>query len=81
MVMGVSGLRIWLILRLICRGVRSGSTASAGWSLDVLLHAFRSFARRPICLRFARDIGGLSWVVAGVSCLGCCIGQTLVAMS
>ena len=79
--MGVSGFRIWLILRLICRGVRSGFVAISGWSLDVLLHAFLSFARRPICLRFARDMGGLSWVADGVSCLGCCIGQTVVAMS
>ncbi len=78
---GFSGLRIWLILRLICRGVRSGSVASSGWSLDVLLHAFLSFASRPICLRFARDMGGLSCVGAGVSCLGCCIGQIMVAMS
>ena len=79
--MDFSGLSIWLILRLICRGVRSGSVASSGWSLDVSLHAFLSFARRPICLKFVRDMGGLSWVVAGVSCLGCCIGQTVVAMS
>jgi len=47
----------------------------------VLLHSFQSLASRPICLRPALNIGGLSCVIVVVSCFGVCIGQMCVAMS
>ena len=47
----------------------------------VVLHLFLSLACPPICLRSARDIGGLSCVGIDVPCLGGCIGHMLVAMS
>jgi len=47
----------------------------------VLLHSFRSLTNRPICLRPALDIGGLSCVIVEMYCLGVSMGQMWVAMS
>ena len=46
----------------------------------VLIHSFRSFASRLICLRPALDIGGLGCLMVVVFDLGVCMGQICVAM-
>ena len=46
-----------------------------------MLHLFLSLASLPICVRPARDIGGLCLVGIDVSFLGGCIGDLLVAMA
>jgi hypothetical protein len=46
-----------------------------------MLHSFLSLTNRPICIRSALDIRGLSWVIVLVSRLGVYIGQMYVAMS
>ena len=78
---GIAGWSIWLIFLFMCGGFRFGSFTTSGYSFVVVLHSFRSFASLPICLRPAREIGGLS--VAGVvgSCRVSCIGHILVAIS
>ena len=68
-------------MRFICSGLRSESFAISGCSFEVVLHAFRSFASLPKCLRPARDIGSLSCTGVGVSCLAGCIGHISVALS
>jgi hypothetical protein len=80
-VRGVLGWSIWFILRFICSGFRSESSAISGCSFVVVLHSFLSFASRPICVSPAREIGDLSCMDVGVSCLDACIGHILVAMS
>ena len=65
----------------MCGGFSTGSFAISGHSFVVVLHSFRSFARLPICLRPAREIGGLSVMGVVVSCRVSCICHILVAMS
>ena len=78
---GVLGSSIWFLFRSICGGFRSESSAISGCSFVVVLHAFLSFRSRPIFLSPAREIGGLSCVGVGVSCLVFCIDHILVAVS
>ena len=77
----VLGCSIRFILRFICSGFRSESSGISGCIFVVVLHSFLSFASRPICVSPAREIGDLSCMDVGVSCLDACIGHILVAMS
>jgi hypothetical protein len=80
----VRGVLDWstlFILMFICSGFRSESFYISGCCFLVALHAFRSFASLPICLSPAREVGGLSFMGVGVSCLVACIGHIVVAMS
>jgi hypothetical protein len=78
---GVVGLSICVIFLLVCIGLRAWLLAVSGRSLVLTLHSFLSLANRPICLRPARDIEGLSSMGIVASGLGGCIGHMLVAMS
>ena len=78
---GVVGLRVCVILLLMYIGLRAWLLAVSGWSLVLALYSNLSLASRPICLRPARDIEGLTCMGAVVSSLGGCIGHILVAMS
>ena len=77
----VLGWSIWFILRFICSGFRSESSAISWCCFVVVLHSFLSFASLPICLSPAREIGGLSFTGVGVSCLVDCIGHILAVVS
>ena len=72
---GCAGLRIVLILMLMCIGFCSWSKEASGLSLADLLHSFRSFASLLICLSPALDIGGLGCVMVVVSGRCVCMGQ------
>ncbi len=77
----VLGWSIWFVLRFICSGFRSESSAISGSCFVIALHPFISFASLPICLSPDRKIGGLRCTGVGVSCLVACISHILVAMS
>jgi hypothetical protein len=72
---GVVGLRIFVILLSMCIGLRAWLLVVSGWSLVLALHLFLSLANRPICLRSARDIKGLSSLGIIVSGVGGCISH------
>jgi len=78
---GVLRWSIWFILRFICSGFRSESSAISRCCFVVELYAFRNFASLSIYLCPAREIGGLSCAGVDVSRLVACIGHILVTMS